>query len=71
MGKVETFRHGDKQHKITVRLNDEIYKFILEKSERVGTWPSEFVRMVLTSAYYSFRDEARDEDEQTHIYDQL
>ncbi len=39
----------DKTQRITLRLNEEQFAFVLESSEPLGVSPSEFLRMVINA----------------------
>ena len=46
---------GDLKHKMTLRLNDDLYKFVNVASEMYGISPSEYIRQVLNTAYYGLK----------------
>lgn len=37
----------DKSHRITLRLNDDQFNYIMRDCDRLGVAPSEYVRMVI------------------------
>lgn len=41
--------HNDLAHRISLRLNDEQYKFIIDQSELMGVSPSNFCRLILNA----------------------
>ena len=40
----------DKNHRITLRLNDEQFMFVAESAELLDVSPSDFLRMVINSS---------------------
>lgn len=40
----------DKNHRITLRLNDEQFDFVKSNADLLGVSPSEFLRMVVNSS---------------------
>lgn len=42
---------GDKSHRITVRMSEDLYLFVEEQSKMLGVTSAEFLRMVINSAY--------------------
>lgn len=42
---------GDKTHRITVRMSEDLYLFVEEQAKMLGVTSAEFLRMVVKSAY--------------------
>lgn len=63
----------DKTHRITLRLNEPLFNFVSEQAKILGTSPSEFLRMVITSVYVTIdeKGDLRRENEQTNLNDSL
>lgn len=61
----------DKNNRITLRLNEPLFNYVIETSKRVGVSPSEFLRMVIMAAYVDSKEETRRENEQTDNDDKL
>lgn len=51
---------GDKNKRITIRLNDEQYLFVKSCSDSLGVTPSQFLRMVINSCMTSSIKTAQD-----------
>ena len=45
----------DKNHRITLRLNDEQFDFVRMNAEQLDVSPSEFLRMVINSSLFAWR----------------
>lgn len=45
----------DKNHRITLRLNDEQFEFVRMNAEQLDVSPSEFLRMVINSSLFAWR----------------
>lgn len=45
----------DKSHRITLRLNEDQYNFVLENAETLGVSPSDFLRMVINASLSAAR----------------
>lgn len=46
---------GDLKHKMTLRLNDDLYQFVTLASEIYGVSPSEYIRQVLNTAHFGLK----------------
>lgn len=44
---------NDKNHRITLRLNEKQFDFVRQTSETLGVSPSDFLRMVINTALAS------------------
>lgn len=42
---------GNKTHRITVRMSEDLYLFVEEQAKMLGVTSAEFLRMVINSAY--------------------
>lgn len=45
----------DKNHRLTLRLNDDQFAFLLQNAESLDVAPSEFLRMVINTSMYASR----------------
>lgn len=45
----------DKTHRVTLRMNDEQYAFVLMNAETLGCSPSDFLRMVINSSLSAYK----------------
>lgn len=45
----------DKNHRITLRLNDEQFEFVRENAETLDVSPSDFLRMVINTTLVAYR----------------
>ena len=45
----------DKSHRITLRLNEEQYTFVLDSAMMLGVSPSDFLRMVVNASLATSR----------------
>lgn len=53
---MKTVNYGEPlNHRMTLRLNDEQYNFILECSELLGVSPSDYLRMSVNAGMVSLR----------------
>lgn len=51
---MKTVNMGSKYtHRVTLRLNDEQYNFLIKVSEVLGVSPSDYIRMVVNSGMVS------------------
>lgn len=51
---MKTVNMGSKYtHRVTLRLNDEQYEFLIKVSELLGVSPSDYIRMVVNSGMIS------------------
>lgn len=51
---MKTVNMGNKYtHRVTLRLNDEQYDFLIKVSEVLGVSPSDYIRMVVNSGMVS------------------
>jgi len=50
-------------HRMTLRLNDEQYEFILECSKRLGVSPSDYIRMSVNAGMVSIKELQKKEGE--------
>lgn len=41
---------NDKRIRLTLRMNEELFKFVKENADRLGVSPSEYIRLALNSA---------------------
>ena len=46
----------DKNHRITLRLNDEQMDFVLKDAEMFGVSPSEYIRMILNASIALYKE---------------
>lgn len=46
----------DKNHRITLRLNDEQMEFVLKDAEMFGVSPSEYIRMILNASIALYKE---------------
>lgn len=46
----------DKNHRITLRLNDEQMDFVLKDAEMFGVSPSEYIRMILNASIAIYKE---------------
>lgn len=46
----------DKNHRITLRLNDDQFAYVALSAERLDVSPSEFLRMVVNSAMFAQKE---------------
>lgn len=45
----------DKNHRVTLRMNDEQYAFVLMNAEMLDCSPSDFLRMVINASLSSYK----------------
>lgn len=48
----------DKNHRITLRLNEEQFEFVKENAETLDVSPSDFLRMVINTTLVAYRKTA-------------
>lgn len=46
----------DKNHRITLRLNDEQMEFVLKDAQMFGVSPSEYIRMILNASIALYQE---------------
>lgn len=63
----KTVNMGDKYEKrITLRLNEKQYKFLIDVSEVLGVSPSDYLRMVVNSGMVNYGDKFQKAEVGTH-----
>lgn len=53
----------DKNHRITLRLNEDQFAFVASSAERLDVSPSDFLRMVINNSMFIQRDLEKKADE--------
>lgn len=53
----------DKNHRITLRLNEDQFAFVARSAEQLDVSPSDFLRMVINNSMYMQRDLQKKVDE--------